>query len=301
MTRTGYDSWDLRTGVGTTATMVATARAVATKQLGGVIDDPFAELLVRAVGTDLFTQIIDGVVDFKDIGAGWFPFFFGIRARAFDDYLVEACQGGISQVVILASGLDSRALRLAWPSATTVYEIDQPEVINWKRNVLVNLGQEPSVRHRTVGIDLRQDWPAALLGAGFDASKPTAWVVEGLFVGYLPPAGQDRILNAITALSAPNSRIAADHFIQRDDVVGNVLDRLHDLWRQHDPNISLRRLTFPGVRQDPAVHLAMRGWNTRNARLADLLGSYRLSVHNVPLLPDSAEYLRFLTGVLVPN
>lgn len=75
MTRTSDDSWDLKTGVGTTATMVAAARAVASRQSDPVIDDPFAELLVRAVDLDLFTQIVDGTVDFEEIGADWAPWF----------------------------------------------------------------------------------------------------------------------------------------------------------------------------------------------------------------------------------
>ena len=41
MTRTDDDSWDLRCGVGTTATMAAAARAVASRSLDPVIDDPF--------------------------------------------------------------------------------------------------------------------------------------------------------------------------------------------------------------------------------------------------------------------
>jgi len=47
MARIDDDSWDLSGGVGTTATMAAAARAVASRSLDPVIDDPFAEVLVR--------------------------------------------------------------------------------------------------------------------------------------------------------------------------------------------------------------------------------------------------------------
>jgi O-methyltransferase involved in polyketide biosynthesis len=81
MTRTNHDSWDLKTSVGTTATMVAAARAVVSRQPNPVVNDPFAGLLVRAVGLKLFNQIVYGLVDFSEIGADWFPAYFGVRAE----------------------------------------------------------------------------------------------------------------------------------------------------------------------------------------------------------------------------
>ena len=53
MPRTDNDTWDLATSVGATATMVAAARAVATKADNPLINDQFAEPLVRAVGDRL--------------------------------------------------------------------------------------------------------------------------------------------------------------------------------------------------------------------------------------------------------
>ncbi|GFG64723.1 putative S-adenosyl-L-methionine-dependent methyltransferase [Mycobacterium kubicae] len=298
MTRTSDDSWDLKTGVGTTATMVAAARAVASRQSDPVIDDPFAELLVRAVDLDLFTQIVDGTVDFEEIGADWAPWFFGIRGRAFDEFFGMACQAGIRQAVILASGLDCRAYRLKWPSAMSVYEIDQPEVINWKQAMLADLGHTPTVRHHPVGIDLRHDWPIALREAGFDPATPTAWIAEGLLIGYLPPSAQKQILNSVTALSARGSRIAADHFCGRHDILAESLNDMHEICRQRDPNVNLRDLTFPGGREDPAVHLAKRGWVTHNAQLTDL---FRVAGRPAPARaswPAAVEFMRFLTGML---
>lgn len=298
MTRASNDSWDLKSSVGTTATMVATARAVATRQADPLIDDRFAEVLVRAVNVDLFTQILDGTVDFADIGAGWAPWFFGIRGRAFDQFFNMACQAGIRQAVILASGLDCRAFRLEWPPAMSVYEIDQPEVIDWKRGVLADLGYAPAARHRAVGIDLRQDWPTALREAGFDLAQPTAWIAEGILIGYLPHAAQKRILNSITALSARGSRIAADHFVGGHDVLAKSLDALHDIWCQRDPSVNLRGLTFPGFREDPAAHLAEQGWVTHNAQLAELFRDAGRRPPDATLWPASAEFMRLLTGLL---
>ena len=111
--------------------------------------------------------------------------------------------------MILASGLDSRAYRLAWPAGTVVYEVDQPQVIEFKTRTLAELGAEPTADRRVVAVDLRDDWPAALRAAGFDPAQPTAWSAEGL-LGYLPPEAQDRLLDTITELSAPGSRLATE-------------------------------------------------------------------------------------------
>ena len=214
MPRTDNDTWDLATSVGATATMVAAARAIATKADNPLIEDRFAEPLVRAVGVDFFTRWADGdlvAADVDDHESGWklehMPAAMAARTRFFDYFFHDATQAGIRQAVILASGLDARAYRLAWPADMTVFEIDQPEVIEFKTTTLARLGAHPQADLRTVAIDLRHDWPKALVDAGFDTGRPTAWIAEGLF-GYLPPEAQDRLLDNITALSADGSRLA---------------------------------------------------------------------------------------------
>src|SRR5690242_13552738 len=210
MTRTENDSWDLAGSVGITATMVATARAVATRQSNPLIDDPFAEVLVRAAGVDFFSRLASGFLKYDEVGPAWMPEFFAVRARFFDDFVPDAVSARTRQVVIVGSGLDSRAYRLRWPSDTVIYEIDQPAVVKFKTTTLAG-GAEPRAELRTVGTDLRQDWPSALRNAGFDPARPTVWLAEGLMIGYLPGEAQHRLLGQITALSAPGSRLAADH------------------------------------------------------------------------------------------
>ena len=170
MARTDRDSWDLASSVGATATMVAAARAAASRRPDPVINDPFAEPLVRAVGLNLFTKVASGELEFVDVddGAG-FPRMvetFAARARFYDDYFADATAAGVRQVVIVASGLDARAYRLSWPAGTTIYEIDQPEVIDFKTTTLSGLGAAAGAEHHPIGIDLREDWPAALRDAG---------------------------------------------------------------------------------------------------------------------------------------
>ena len=213
MPRTDSDTWDLATSVGATATAVAAGRALASQGPDALLEDPWADALVRAVGHQHFIKMIDGEVLLDND-----PLFnrramneqMAVRTRYFDHFFQAAADAGIRQAVILAAGLDTRAYRLNWPAGTTVFEVDQPEVIEFKTRTLTDLGASPSADRRTVAIDLRDDCPAALRQAGFDSRVPTAWIAEGLLV-YLPPEAQDRLFDNITALSAPGSRIATEH------------------------------------------------------------------------------------------
>ena len=204
--RSDGDSWGPGSSVGATATMVAASRAVASQGPDALLDDP----LVRAAGLDPFVRIVDGEINFDDdplLNRKARTEQIAVRTRFFDDFFIGATKDGVRQAVILASGLDTRAYRLRWPAGTVVYEIDQPQVIAFKTNTLADVGAAPTADHRAIGIDLRDDWPAALRESGFDVTQPTAWSAEGL-LPYLPPEAQDRLFDNITALSAPGSRLA---------------------------------------------------------------------------------------------
>jgi methyltransferase (TIGR00027 family) len=305
MARTEDDSWDLANGVGATATMVAAARAAASKRPQPVITDDFAEPLVRAVGLDVFTKLASGELasDELERSVGFLRMVdtFAARARYFDDYFAAAGQAGLQQVVIVASGLDSRAYRLRWPIGTTVYEIDQPEVIAFKTATLSAIGAAPTAEFRTVGIDLRDDWPAALQEAGFDPAHPTAWLAEGVLIGWLPPEAEVRLLDSIIPLSAEGSRFAADY--------GTVTGTSHEAqeqarlmtegWRRHGLEMDLSSLTYPGEHTDVAAHLHANGWATTESRLTDLF-----SAAGLPELGQAAEQvpattIRFVRAVRV--
>jgi methyltransferase (TIGR00027 family) len=186
MARFDGDTWDLSSSVGATATGVAVGRALGSRGPNALINDPFAEPLVRAVGVDFFTRIATGELDPEqvddngDFGMKRMGDMMGVRTRFFDDFFMAAANEGIRQAVILASGLDARAYRLAWPTGTTVFEIDQSQVIEFKTATLAELGATPTAERRAVPVDLRDDWPAALRAAGLDPTQPTAWSAEGL-------------------------------------------------------------------------------------------------------------------------
>jgi methyltransferase (TIGR00027 family) len=286
MPRTENDTWDLATSVGATATGVAVGRALASRGVNPLIDDPFAEPLVRAVGVDFFTRLVSGDLDPADVddGGEWGMARMGdmmaVRTRYFDDFFTEATASGIRQAVILASGLDARAYRLSWPAGTTVYEIDQPQVIEFKTRTLAELGASPAAERRTVPIDLRQDWPAALKGAGFDPAQPTAWSAEGL-MPFLPPDAQDRLLDNITVLSAARSRLATENMADASRAVPMMADRMRksaDRWREHGFDVEMTDLWYPGDRNDVVEYLSTHGWETTTTLAAELLAAQGFSV-----------------------
>ena len=215
--RTHDDTWDIATSVGSTAVMVAAARAAETDRDDPLIRDPHAKILVAGAGTGVWEFMLDEsfvakVAEADAEAAAIFEHmgnYQAVRTHFFDAYFADAAAAGIRQIVILASGLDSRAYRLDWPAGTTVFEIDQPKVLEYKAAKLAEHGVEPSAQRREVPIDLRYDWPAALRERGFDASVPTAWLAEGLLM-YLPADAQDRLFALVTELSAPGSRVAAE-------------------------------------------------------------------------------------------
>ncbi|MGV0714539.1 class I SAM-dependent methyltransferase [Mycolicibacterium sp. XJ662] len=236
--RTDDDTWDIATSVGSTAVMVAASRAAETARDEPLIRDPFAEVLVAGAGTGIWEFILDDAftakvaevdpevaVIFEHMGN-----YQAVRTHFFDRFFTDAADAGIRQVVILASGLDSRAYRLPWPAGTVVYEIDQPKVLEYKAARLAEHGTLPSVRRHAVPVDLRFDWPAALRNAGFDADAPTAWLAEGLLM-YLPAEAQDRLFEQVTALSAPGSRVAVE-------TVGTQADERREQMRERFQRIA---------------------------------------------------------------
>ncbi|KMO69048.1 class I SAM-dependent methyltransferase [Mycolicibacterium obuense] len=278
--RTDNDQWDLASSVGATATMVAAARAVASREPDPLIDDPFAAPLVRAVGIDFFTKLVDGeltLTETDESGAAQvMTDVMAVRTRFFDDFFADSAAAGIRQAVILASGLDSRAYRLDWPSGTVVFEIDQPQVLEFKDATLAAIGARPSADRRAVAVDLRDDWPAALRGHGFDSSAPTAWTAEGLLV-YLPPEAQDRLFDAITELSAPGSRLATEYHPDAGASLGQRSRAMRELWKEHDKDGSipdLGELFYPGERTPPADYLTGLGWTVSTRPRPEVFAAY---------------------------
>src|SRR5258708_3917625 len=99
--------------------------------------------------------------------------------------------------------------RPASAEGTVAEAVDMRKVIEVKTSTLRKRGAEPTAERRTVAVDLRDDWPAALQGAGFEPRAPSVWSAEGLVV-YLPPEAQDALFGNITALSAPQRQLPSE-------------------------------------------------------------------------------------------
>jgi methyltransferase (TIGR00027 family) len=271
--RTDDDSWDIATSVGATAVMVAAARAAETDKDNPLIRDPYAKVLVAGAGTGIWEFMLDNefvakVADSDPEVAAIVEHmgsYQAVRTHFFDEFFTAAAGAGIRQIVILASGLDSRAYRLPWPAGTTVYELDQPKVLEYKAATLNQHGATPKAPRREVPIDLRFDWPKALRKAGFDPSVPTAWLAEGLLM-YLPADAQDRLFEQVTELSAAGSRISAETVgIHAADRRERMRERFERLAAQFgiDDTLDVGELTYEDPdRADVAVWLDEHGWQS---------------------------------------
>jgi methyltransferase (TIGR00027 family) len=305
--RSDGDSWDITESVGATALSVAAARAVETASDDPLIRDQFAYLLVSTAGQP-WARLASSLEWIGDDDHGRRAHrlaidYQAVRTHYFDTYFAGAVAAGVRQVVILAAGLDSRAFRLEWPAGTTVYEIDQPQVVAYKTTTLESAGAAPTAERRTVQVDLRDDWATALTSAGFDPSQPTAWLAEGL-LPYLPAEAQDRLFEILTGLSAPGSRVAVEAFSlgAADNEARRVARQARfDRMRQRlGLDINVETLTYQGGnRADAADWLTEHGWHVTAVSNADEMA--RLGRAIPADLADEAFTTKLLSGELRVN
>lgn len=303
--RTDNDTWDIASSVGATAVMVAAARAAETERTDRIIEDPYAKVLVAGAGAGAWQFMADDafvervVENDPEMGALFEHMgnYQAVRTHFFDAYFAAAADAGVRQVVILASGLDSRAFRLPWPAGTTVFEIDQPLVLEYKAAALAEHGATPSADRREVPIDLRQDWPAALRAAGFDPGRPTAWLAEGLLM-YLPADAQDRLFTQVTELSAPGSRLAAESMgIHAPDRRERMRERFASITAQMDIEpMDITELTYDDPeRAEVADWLDAHGWRAEAVESQDEMR--RLGRYVEVVDSDDESFSTFTTGV----
>ena len=291
------DTWDLASSVGATATSVAASRALASQGPDALIHDPYADTLVKAVGLESLIRVANGEAAVEDddpmLNRRRMTEQIAVRTRFFDDVFTNAARDGIRQAVILASGLDTRAYRMSWPAGSVVFELDQPQVIEFKSRVLADQGVTPTAERRAIGIDLRDDWPTALRDNGFDVNAPTAWIAEGLLI-YLPPEAQDRLLDNVTALSAPGSRFATEFMAAGMSLPDAWKDRFKKYSAQIGSDIDLPALFYNGDRNAVSDYLGERGWriSTSTTRESYAANGFELPDDDMALqFSDSAGYL----------
>ena len=290
MARTDDDSWEITESVGATALGVAAARAADTESDNPLINDPYARIFLDTVGDgvwnwyggpELPAEVIEAEPDMPQRMQALVG-YFATRTKFFDTSFIDAANAGIRQAVILAAGLDARSWRLPWPDGTTVYELDQDRVLDFKLSTLHEHGAEPKANRVAVAVDLRQDWPTALQQAGFDPSAPSVWSIEGLLM-YLPAAAQDLLFDRIQDLAAPGSRIAVEG-LGPEFAVPELraqrrerMDRVRDLMAKSGSQLvvpATDELWYFEERDDVGDWLRRHGWDVTATPSDELMASY---------------------------
>jgi methyltransferase (TIGR00027 family) len=266
--RTDNDTWDITTSVGSTALFVAAARALEAQKPDPLAIDPYAEVFCRAVGGE-WADLLDGNAPehaLKTEFGDHFVNFQGARTKYFDAYFRAAAADGVRQIVLLAAGLDSRGYRLDWPDGTVVYELDQPQVLEFKRDVLAH--HTPTAERREIAVDLRHDWPQALRDNGFNPARPSAWIAEGLLI-YLPATAQHQLFTGIDTLAAAGSHVAIE---EGEPMPQEAFEAKRDEERAAEEG-TFFTLVYNEQHAPAAQWFGNRGWRAEATPLPDYLRS----------------------------
>jgi methyltransferase (TIGR00027 family) len=288
--RTDNDTWEITESVGATALGVASSRAAETRSENPLIRDEFAQLFLDAAGPGVWNwhsaePLPREVVEAEPllpVQRQAMVSYMACRTAFFDTHFLDATGAGIRQAVILAAGLDARSWRLPWPDGVTVYELDQPKVLDFKASTLAEHGAEPACNRIAVPVDLRHDWPNALREAGFDASAPSVWSAEGI-TPYLPAAAQDLLLQRIDELTVAGSRVAVEA-LSRDFLDPDFrakrrerMERIRALMAKVDPQREVPRmdeLWYFEEREDVGEWFGRHGWHVSVTTTPELMASY---------------------------
>jgi methyltransferase (TIGR00027 family) len=244
-------------GVGGTGLTIAGIRAAETERTDRLFADPLAGAFVAAAGSPPSRA--------TGRQAAALRLWVVARTVFLDELVMAACADGTRQVVLLGAGFDTRAFRLPWPPGVRCYELDTQDVLDGKQRVLSAQHAVPGCERITVPGDLRDDWPVALRAAGLRRDEPTAWVAEGLLV-YLSPDDVDQLLDRLTSLSTPGSRLGLT-FRNRAPA------------DQSSPAVALRQSAAP---DDPVGWLAGHGWAAQLTGAREVLEAHGRAVPAAP-------------------
>lgn len=267
-----------------TARIVAAKRAIEQFHASPLFNDPYAAALAgdeveallcrwRRVA-EAQTVPLDQVITKRTR-------YIVIRTKFMDDFLNAALsQAEYQQVVILGAGLDTRAYRLAWAPGTTLYEVDSPEVLHYKAQILQDVS--PACIYRPVSGDLATPtakWATAILEAGYQTTMPTIWLLEGV-VMYLQEQEVHRLLQTISTLSFPGSVLGMDGV-----KVGSVLAGQRA--RQANRGRVVRYWQFG--HDDPQQLLAEYGWIAKISNPQDVEAGNSRYPRSMPIGTETAE------------
>jgi methyltransferase (TIGR00027 family) len=240
--------------LGLTARWTAAMRARESRREDRLLNDPWAAALAGEDGGGSWIEESEPTQEAATLGTL-------LRTRYFDDFLLRMTrEQAMRQVVLMAAGLDTRAYRLDWPAQTRLFELDQPQVLAYKEQILAAAGAKPGCERHSIAVDLTGSWTALLKGAGFDPQQPAIWVLEGFLV-YLSNENIIRIFDDITALSAPTSCLCFDAINS---------ETLTSQWtRPMIEAVAKAGVPWRGVLDYPCNFLAERGWSATLAQLGE--------------------------------
>ncbi len=183
--------------VSLTSLLTAAARAKESVSSCPLITDPYAEILSGEQGKRMLERAGE---DFIAIVA--------VRTKYFDNIIENAVSRGISQFIILGSGLGSRPYRLSFlPSSGLWFEFDYKSVLDYKKRILDAVNSQPFIPIKHIPIDiLNVNLTQQLVTNGFDVKKSTLLIIEGV-IYYLTFVQVDslfkKISNTFTTLPVP--------------------------------------------------------------------------------------------------
>jgi methyltransferase (TIGR00027 family) len=218
-------------GVSETALGAAEMRAAESRRSDRLFDDGYADAFVSAAPplfADIAADSDDGeLAALVEVSVSE----VAVRTRFYDDFLMRACAAGCRQVVLLGAGLETRAFRMPWPDGVRMFELDLPGLFAFKERVLAEQKAIPQRERRVVPVDLRDNWPPALLDAGFVPNDASVWTAEGLLV-YLASDDAERLLLRVGQLSASGSRLSFEYGEAQLDQVRSMpaMEEVTSLW-----------------------------------------------------------------------
>lgn len=155
-----------------TALWVAIYRAMESEQKDPVFRDPFARRLAGKRGEEIMSSIK------KSQQYAW---SYTARTHLIDTFVEQEVANGADMVIDLAAGLDARPYRMQLPPSLQWVEIDLPDILDYKREILKN--EKPVCRLERIPLDLAN--PVSRAGVFEElgrASKRALIISEGLLV-----------------------------------------------------------------------------------------------------------------------
>jgi len=126
-----------------TARWVAYFRARETQRPDALFRDPYAERLAGESGSQIANALAEGNKQ---------EWAWTARTYLFDTFLMAEIQSGADLVLGLGVGLDTRPYRLKIPSDIQWVEIDLPEILSYKEEVLA--AEKPACQLERISLDL---------------------------------------------------------------------------------------------------------------------------------------------------